>query len=48
MMMYNKMMENFLPSIIDKLLWLHRDMRGNMDTKEFFMRLERRSLRSRL
>jgi hypothetical protein len=48
MMMYNGMMDNFLPAIIDRLLWLHRDMRGNTDTREVLMRLERRSLRSRL
>jgi hypothetical protein len=46
MMMYNGLMDNFLPLIIDGLFWMHRDMRGDIDAKEVLMRLKMRSLRS--
>jgi hypothetical protein len=47
-MKYSGMMDNFLPPIIDSILWLPRDMRGDIDTRDVLMRLKRRSLGSGL
>jgi hypothetical protein len=48
MVMSYRLMNNLFPTIIDRWFWLHRHMRGDVDTRDILTWLVRRPLRYRL